>query len=92
MRAHSLHSRLDAFDRLLQFAVLPRRCPNHQRALGDRLRYGIENPRTLQHVCTADRRHSLAKRDFIRIHHAQIIKPEIRHGACGRADIEGVAG
>ncbi len=41
--------------------------------------------------CT-DRRTRLSKSNFVRIHHSQLEKTKVAHGARGRADIEWIAG
>jgi len=62
-----------------------------ERAILDSLSDGLEFFGLGQQWRSANRGTRLAESQFIRIHHTEMEKAEIAHGAGGGADVEGVA-
>src|SRR5271155_6138959 len=76
---------------MLQIPVADGGGSDDERAVGDGFGDGLELFGTLEYVRRADGGARFAKRRLVGIHHAQMPKSEIAHGAGGRADIERVA-
>ena len=77
--------------RMLQPTVAPRGSPDYQRAVGHCFADARVFFRAAQQLGSAHGGAGLAKRRFIGIHHAQVAKPEVAHGAGSSADVERIA-
>ncbi len=88
---HQPRAVLQPADGVLQLAMPHAGGAHDQAAIGHRVGQTGEFLRFLEQGRRAHGGARLAERDVVWIHHGQARKPEIGHGAGGRADVERVA-
>ena len=78
-------------ERMLQFAMPDGGGADHQRAVGNGVGHALVLLGVGQHLRRADGGARLAKSDLVGIHHPQVEKAEVAHGARRRTDVERIA-
>lgn len=76
---------------MLQLPVSNCRGSHDERAIGNGFGHGFVMLRACEDCGSAYGGARVAKRGFVRLHHAQMPDAEIAHGARGRADVQGIA-
>ncbi len=82
---------LQPVERLVRGAVSQSRGTHHERTIGHGFCDAREHAGRSQQVLRADAGDGLAEGDFIRVDEPQVEESEVRHGAGGGADVQGIS-
>ncbi len=89
--ARRRHSRVQQFQRLFRDAMLSGRCPEHQRAVCNRLGKVWEYPRAPEYMRATNSGNRLAERRLIGIDQPKVVEPEICNRPRRGPDVQRIA-